>query len=163
MLCCIADSGHNCRRSSQNKGTRAEYNKDGDRTDNFFCYKPRKSSGSQSNHNDPSGPFICNSYNFRFPCVSRLNKPYHSLDRTILTNLCRFHFKCSELIDSTAGNLVPDSFVNRHGLTRHNRLIDRSLSRQNHAVYGNAFSGQNTQDVANLYLFSRNNKFLFIS
>ena len=66
--------------------------------------------------------------NFCFVCINGLYQFYHTLNRTVITDLCGLHIKGTELIDSSAGNTVSGTFINRKGFTRHNSLIDGGLA-----------------------------------
>lgn len=68
----------------------------------------------------------------------------------------RLHVKGSELVDRSAGNLVPSFLVHRKGFTRHYGLVDGSVAGKNHSVRRNRLSGQHAEDVPRTYLFRRN-------
>ena len=65
MFCGVSDRGHDCRRSGQHQGAGTEYHKDRDGADDFACNKPGKGRRRKRYDNDPCGPPVGNSHDFR--------------------------------------------------------------------------------------------------
>ena len=59
-----------------------------------------------------------------------------------------FHFEGAELIHRAAGHAVAHGFIHWQRFARHDGLVDGGLARNDHAVHGNAFTGQHTNAVA---------------
>ena len=155
MLRSIADGSHNSSRRSQNQGAGTEDNENRDSTDNLPVDKPGNGCGGQGRNDDPGSPAVSQPYDFSLARVSRLHQTDHTLDRAVLANLCSFHFKSTKLIGRATGHLVACLLIHRKRFTGHNRLIDRSLSCQNHAVHRYRLTGKHADAISHLYLIRR--------
>ena len=74
------------------------------------------------------------------------------MDRTVLPNLGSLHVKGSELIHSSAGNLIPRLFIYGKGFAGHHGLVNGGLSGCNDAVYRYGLSRQHPKQVSYLSL-----------
>ena len=162
MFRSISDSCHNCSRGSKYQCARAKHNKDSNCTNNFIRKCPSQTCSSKRNHNNPSCPSIRKTNNFCLIRIGRLYQLNHSLNGTVLTDFYSFHFKCTKLIDRTRKYLITNYFIYRERFSCHNRLIYRSLTRNDNTINSNRFTRQNTNDITNLYLLGRNNLFFTV-
>ena len=160
MLCSVSNSGHDGSRRGENKSAWTENDQDGDRADNLSCQNPGDSRCTEGNHNDPCGPAIRYADNFCFSGIGRLDETDHPLNGTVLSHLCGIHIKGSELVNRTAGYFIACAFVHRERFSGHDSLVDGSLTGMNDSVDRNGLSGQDAQQIANLYRFCRYNFFL---
>ena len=154
VLCGIADGRHDRSGRGQHQRAGAEHHKDGHRPDDRTGDQPGERRRAQRDDHDPSGPAVGDPDDFGFARVGGLHQPDHALDRAVLPHLGGAHLKCPELIDRSAGDLVPHGFVHRQGFAGHHGLIDRGLAGDDHAIHRYALPGQDTEQVAHSHLFS---------
>ena len=152
MLRGVADSRHDSGGRSQHQRAGAEHDQDRHCADDLPGEEPRQRCGGQGDDHDPRGPAVGNADDLRLARVRRLHQPDHPLDGAVLPYLGGFHFKRAELVDRTAGHEVPHGLIHRQGFAGHHGLIDGSLTGNDHAVHGNAFTGQHTNAVAYSHL-----------
>ena len=158
MLRSVANCRHNRGRRCKHQSAGAEHNKNCNRTDNLSRYRPSQSSGSQSDYHNPSCPSVRHTDNLCFTCIRRLHKANHSLNRAVLANLCCPHFKSAKSVYCSARYLIANRFIDRDRLARHNRLVNRSLSRSDNTVNSNSLARKNTENISDFHLACRNNR-----
>ena len=157
----VANGGHDGRWRGEHQRAGAEYHQNGHGANDLSCGQPRDQGGAQGDDHDPGGPTIRQIDDLRLARVCRLHQTDHALDGTIFAHFGGAHFKSAELVDGAAGNAVANGFVHWQGFARHNRLIDGSLSGENHSIHGHRFPRQHADAVADLHLFGGQNGFAF--
>ena len=152
----ISDACHDRRRRRQHKRTRAKHNENRHRPDDLPGHKPGQCRRTQSCHDDPGRPPVCDPDDLCLSGIRRLYQTDHPLNRTILADPRRPHLKCTKLIHCSGGNFIADAFINREGFPGEHCLIDRRLSFYNYPVHRNRLTRQDTQQCILSHLFRSN-------
>ena len=156
MLRGVADGGHDGRGRGQHQRAGAEHHEDGHGPDDLAGDEPGQRRGGQGDDHDPRGPAVRKAHDLGLVRVRRLHKPDHPLDGAVLAHLGGLHLKRAKLVHRAAGHRVAHGLVHRQRFAGHDRLIDGGLAGDDHAVHGNALTGEDADAVPDLHLLGRN-------
>ena len=152
----VSDGRHHGRRCRQNQPAGTEYHENRYRPDDLSGNQPGQCRSHQSDNHNPGGPAVRQPNNLCLSRVRRLYQADHALDRTVLSHLFRPHLKGAELIDGAAGHRVSHSLIHRQGLPSHNRLVDRCLTADDHAVHRDTLPWQHPKQIPHAHLLRGN-------
>ena len=151
----VADGRHDGGGGGQHQGAGAEDHQDGHGPDDFPGNEPRQGRRSEGDDHDPGGPPVRQPDDLGLARVGGLDQADHPLDGAVLAHPGGPHVKGAELVDGTAGDLVPHPFVHRQGLAGHHRLVDGGLAAGDNPVHRDGLSRAHLEQVAHLDLLRR--------